>query len=165
MCIHGTLNSTVPAQDDAFPKLFNTDPPDSHPPAPEEMVKLIELPPGFNATLFAGEPDVQQPICMDFDDQGRLWVAECYTYSGGPYETKLRDRVIILEDTDGDGQHDKRTVFWDKGFMLTSLTWGFGGLWILHDGTLSFIPDRNGDDIPDSEPDRDARRLEQGLRP
>ena len=145
-------NSVARAQDDNFPKAFNTDPPDSNPPTPEEMVKLIEVPPGFNVTLFAGEPDVQQPICMDFDDRGRLWVAECYTYSGGPYETKLRDRVIILEDTDGDGKHDSRKVFWDKGFMLTSLTWGFGGLWVLHDGTLSFIPDKNGDDVPDSEP-------------
>jgi len=144
--------SVASAQGDDFPKAFNTDPPDSNPPSPEEMVKLIELPPGFNVTLFAGEPDVQQPICMDFDDKGRLWVAECYTYSGGPYETKLRDRVVILEDTDGDGKHDKRTVFWDKGYMLTSLTWGFGGLWVLNDGTLSFIPDKNGDDVPDSEP-------------
>ena len=140
------------AQGDNFPAAFNTDPPDSNPPSPEEMVKLIEVPPGFNVTLFAGEPDVQQPICMDFDDKGRLWVAECYTYSGGPYETKLRDRVIILEDTDGDGKHDSRKVFWDRGYMLTSLTWGFGGLWVLHDGTLSFIPDKNGDDVPDSEP-------------
>lgn len=138
--------------DDDFPKAFNTDPPDSHPPTPEEMVKLIDLPAGFNVTLFAGEPDVQQPICMDFDDRGRLWVAECYTYSGGPYETKLRDRVVILEDTDGDGKHDSRKVFWDKGFMLTSLTWGFGGLWILNDGTLSFIPDKDGDDVPDGDP-------------
>ena len=140
------------AAEDDFPKAFNTDPPDSHPPTPDEMVKLIDVPEGFNVTLFAGEPDVQQPICMDFDDKGRLWVAECYSYSGGPYETKLRDRVIILEDTDGDGKHDSRKVFWDKGFMLTSLTWGFGGLWVLHDGTLSFIPDRDGDDVPDSEP-------------
>lgn len=144
--------SVAASEGEGFPKVFNTDPPDSHPPAPEDMVKLIELPAGFNVTLFAGEPDVQQPICMDFDDRGRLWVAECYTYSGGPYETKLQDRVVILEDTDGDGKHDSRKVFWDKGFMLTSLTWGFGGLWILHDGTLSFIPDRNGDDVPDSEP-------------
>jgi len=146
------LSSVASAQGDDFPKAFNTDPPDSNPPSPEEMVKLIELPPGFNVTLFAGEPDVQQPICMDFDDKGRLWIAECYTYSGGPYETKLRDRVVILEDTDGDGKHDKRTVFWDKGYMLTSLTWGFGGLWVLNDGTLSLIPDKNGDDVPDSEP-------------
>ncbi len=61
---------------------------------------------------------------MDFDDRGRLWVVENYTYSGGPYETKLRDRVVIFEDTDHDGVHDSRKVFWDKGFMTTSLTWG-----------------------------------------
>ena len=135
-----------------FPKVFNTEADGQHPPTAAEMLKLIELPQGFKASLFAGDPDVQQPICMDFDDRGRLWIAENYTYSGGPYETKLRDRVVILEDTDNDGQHDSRKVFWDKGFMLTSLTWGFGGLWILHDGTLSFIPDKNSDDIPDSEP-------------
>ena len=135
-----------------FPKVFNTEADGQHPPTAAEMLKLIELPQVFKASLFAGDPDVQQPICMDFDDRGRLWIAENYTYSGGPYETKLRDRVIILEDTDNDGQHDSRKVFWDKGFMLTSLTWGFGGLWILHDGTLSFIPDKNSDDIPDSEP-------------
>lgn len=135
-----------------FPAVFNTEPEGQHPPTAAEMVKLIDLPSGFNATLFAGDPDVQQPICMDFDDRGRLWVVENYTYSGGPYETKLRDRVIILEDTNNDGQHDSRKVFWDKGFMTTSLAWGFGGLWILHDGTLSFIPDKNGDDVPDSEP-------------
>ncbi len=145
------LPTTARAQSD-FPAVFNTEAEGQHPPTAAEMVKLIELPKGFNATLFAGDPDAQQPICMDFDDRGRLWVAENYTYSGGPYETKLRDRIVIFEDTDNDGQHDSRKVFWDKGFMLTSLTWGFGGLWILHDGTLSFIPDKNGDDVPDGEP-------------
>lgn len=147
-----TLFTAVAAAQNSFPQVFNTEAAGQHPPTAEEMVKLIELPPGFSATLFAAEPDVQQPICLDFDDRGRLWVAENYSYSGGPYETKLRDRVVILEDTDHDGKHDSRKVFWDKGFMLTSLTWGFGGLWVLHDGTLSFIADKNGDDIPDSEP-------------
>ena len=127
------LPATVRGQGD-FPTVFNTEAEGQHPPTATEMVKLIELPKGFNATLFVGDPDVQQPICMDFDDRGRLWVAENYTYSGGPYETKLRDRIVILEDTDNDGQHDSRKVFWDKGYMLTSLTWGFGGIWILHDG-------------------------------
>ncbi len=145
------LAVTASAQD-IFPEVFNTEAAGQHPPTAAEMVKLIELPKGFNATLFAAEPAVQQPICMDFDDRGRLWVAENYSYSGGPYETKLRDRVLILEDTDHDGIHDSRKVFWDKGFMLTSLTWGFGGLWVLHDGTLSFIADSNGDDVPDGEP-------------
>lgn len=151
-CASGTAADPLQAAVDDFPAAFNTDPPDSHPPTPAEMLPLIEVPEGFTVTLFAGEPDVQQPINMEFDDRGRLWVAENYTYSGGPYETKLRDRIVILHDTDGDGRHDTRKVFWDQGFMLTSLTWGFGGVWILNDGTLSFIPDRDGDDIPDSDP-------------
>ncbi len=147
-----TQSALNPLQADEFPEAFNTDPPDSHPPTPAEMANLIQVPEGFTVSLFAGEPDVRQPISMEFDDRGRLWVAENYSYSGGPYETKLRDRIVILEDIDGDGRHDSRKVFWDRGFMLTSLTWGFGGIWILNDGTLSFIPDRNGDDVPDSEP-------------
>ena len=151
-CVFLLLLIAAPLNADDFPKVFNTEAEGQHPPAAAEMVKLIELPAGFKATLYAGDPDVQQPICMDFDDRGRLWVAENYTYSGGPYETKLRDRVVIFEDKDGDGRHDSRKVFWDRGFMLTSLAWGFGGVWILHDGTLSFVPDANGDDVPDSEP-------------
>ena len=151
-----TFCSGTPRADQAstseFPEVFNTEAAGQHPPSPEEMVGLIEVPKGFQVTLFAAEPQVQQPICMDFDEQGRLWVAENYSYSGGPYETKLRDRVVVFEDTDGDGRHDSRRVFWDKGFMLTSLVRGFGGLWILHDGTLSFIPDKDQDCVPDGEP-------------
>ncbi|MFN9035318.1 MAG: hypothetical protein ACK5YO_03415, partial [Planctomyces sp.] len=97
----GSAVAAVQSAGDDFPAAFNTDPPDSHPPTPAEMLPLIEVPEGFTVTLFAGEPDVQQPINMEFDDRGRLWVAENYTYSGGPYETKLRDRIVILHDTDG----------------------------------------------------------------
>ncbi|MEZ6059745.1 MAG: hypothetical protein R3C19_05230 [Planctomycetaceae bacterium] len=150
-CLLFTFNVTVHADD--FPEPVNTQAPGEHPPSPKEMLDLFELPDGFNVTLFAGEPDVQQPIAFDFDDRGRIWVAENYTYSAhGEIDPNLRDRIIILEDKDWDGRHDVRKVFWDKGSMLTGLTWGFGGLWILNDGTLSFIPDRDGDDVPDSEP-------------
>ncbi|MEZ6126829.1 MAG: c-type cytochrome [Planctomycetaceae bacterium] len=146
-----TMVGSLPA--DEFPEVVNTQAEGEHPPTPREMLDLIDVPDGFSVTLFAGEPDVRQPIALDFDDRGRLWVAENYTYSAhGQIDANLRDRIIILHDTDGDGEHDTRTVFWDKGSMLTSLTWGYGGLWILNDGTLSFIPDRNGDDVPDSEP-------------
>ena len=136
-----------------FPEPVNTQPHGEHPPAPHEMPDLFDLPSGFTVTLFAGEPDVRQPIAFDFDDRGRLWIAENYTYSArGAIDPHLRDRVIILADTDGDGRHDQRRVFWDKGRMLTGLTWGHGGLWILNDATLSFLPDSNGDDVPDSQP-------------
>src|SRR5690242_732739 len=82
-----------------------------------EAAQRIHLPPGFQATLFAGEPDVRQPIAMCFDDRGRLWVAECYTYADVKtnYDLHLHDRIVIFEDSKGTGHFDKRTVFWDKG--------------------------------------------------
>jgi len=54
------------------------------PPAPQEALGLIEVPPGFHVTLFAGEPDVQQPISFTTDERGRLWIAENYTYAEQP---------------------------------------------------------------------------------
>lgn len=115
----------------------------------------MELPPGFKCVVFAAEPDVRQPIAMNWDTKGRLWVAENYTYAENPirWDTKLRDRVIILEDKDGDGKHDGRKVFWEGGSYLTSVEVGYGGVWVLHNGTLSFIADKNGDDVPDGEPE------------
>ena len=68
------------------------------------------VPEGFRVTLAAGEPDVKQPIAMALDDRGRLWVAEAYTYPIGGRGTR-QDRILIFEDTDGDGKFEKRTVF------------------------------------------------------
>ncbi|WP_395736719.1 PVC-type heme-binding CxxCH protein [Prosthecobacter sp.] len=138
---------------DEFPKPFNTEKGDPMP--AEEVARTMQLPKGFKAVVFAAEPDVQQPIAMSWDAKGRLWVAENYTYAENPmrWDTKLRDRVIILEDKDGDGKHDGRKVFWEGGSYLTSVEIGYGGVWVLHNGTLSFIADKNGDDIPDGEPE------------
>ena len=142
-----------PVSADEFPPPRNTQAAGEHPPTPTEMLSLLQLPEGFEATLYAGEPDVRQPISFDFDDRGRLWVAENYTYSAhAKIAPDQRDRILILHDTDGDGQHDERTVFWEGGRMLTSVVWGFDGAWMLNDGTLCFLPDRNHDDVPDSEP-------------
>ena len=63
------------------------------------------------------------------------------------------DRVTILEDTDGDGRHDKRTVFYDKGVNLSGIEVGFGGVWLTAVPNLLFIPDANGDDKPDGPPE------------
>ncbi|MFH5806479.1 PVC-type heme-binding CxxCH protein, partial [Alienimonas sp. DA493] len=136
----------------AFPPIVNTQPDGAEPNTPQQAADAFTVPEGFEVTLFAGEPDVAQPIAMTFDDRGRLWVAECFTYTSRQFDVDHGDRVTIFEDTDGDGAHDERTVFWDRGFMLTGLEYGFGGLWVLNDGTLSFIPDENRDDVPDGEP-------------
>ncbi len=148
-----TAGSVRQCDAEDFPDPVNTQAPGESPPSAMEMPDLFILPDGFHVTLFAGEPDVRQPIAFDFDDRGRIFVAENYTYNKeGNVDSDHRDRIIILEDIDGDGQHDIRKVFWDQGNMLTGLIWGFGGLWVLNDGTLSFIPDEDGDDIPDAEP-------------
>lgn len=135
-----------------FPKPFNSE--KGEPMPAEEVARTMELPPRFRCQVFAAEPDVQQPIAMAWDTKGRLWVAENYTYAENParWDTKLRDRIIILEDKDGDGKHDGRKVFWDQGAYLTSVEIGYGGVWLLNEGALSFIPDKNGDDVPDGAP-------------
>ncbi|MDQ3329780.1 MAG: dehydrogenase, partial [Planctomycetota bacterium] len=137
---------------DDFPPIVNSQRVGEHPPSPAEAAAAITVPDGFKVTLFAGEPDVAQPIAIDFDDRGRLLVAECYTYTGHEFDGDHRDRVLILDDADGDGRFDERKVFWNQGWMLSSLAWGFDGLWALHDGTLSHIADANHDDVPDAEP-------------
>src|SRR5262245_37285568 len=95
---------------------------------PLEAPGRMTLPDGFHVTLFASEPDVRQPIAFTFDDRGRLWVAECYSYPD--WKTEGHDRILILEDEDGDGRFDRRTVFWDKGANISGLEFGFGGIWV-----------------------------------
>lgn len=147
---------TVPSTTDAtvMPDNVNavdTQPAGQHPPAPLQSAAKISVPDGFDISLFAGEPFVHQPIAIDLDDRGRLWVVECYTYEGN-YDLKLHDRILILEDSDGDGKFDKRRVFWDKGQRLTGITLGFGGVWVTSAPNLLFIPDRDKNDVPDGEP-------------
>jgi putative membrane-bound dehydrogenase-like protein len=125
------------------------EPPAPVPPA--EAPGRMTLPPSFQATLFAGEPDVVQPIAIAFDDRGRLWVAECLSYP--TWKEKGNDRIVVFEDKDNDGEFDSRRVFWDQGNYLTGLAVGFGGVWACCAPHLLFIPDRNGDDTPDGPPE------------
>ncbi len=114
---------------------------------PAEAARSMEVPEGFRVTLFAGEPDVQQPIGFCIDDRGRLWVAEAYNYP--QHGDVAGDRILIFEDSDGDGAFDKRSVFYDGLNYVTGIEVGFGGAWIMSPPCLYFIPDRNGDDHPD----------------
>ncbi len=132
--------------------VYNSQAEGEEPPTPIEAAKMITVPDGFRVTLFAGEPDVAQPISMETDDRGRLWVSECFTYAKHGYDEELRDQLVILEDTDGDGEHDERKVFWDQGLQLTSVLPGTKGCWILNHGTLAWLADENGDDRADGNP-------------
>jgi len=112
-----------------------------------EAAARFKLPEGFKATLFAGEPDLVQPIAFTFDDRGRLWVCENYSYPGWSAEAK--DKVLIFEDTDGDGAFDVRKVFLENGSNLSGIEYGFGGVWLCSTPNLVFVPDADGDDVPD----------------
>jgi putative membrane-bound dehydrogenase-like protein len=106
---------------------------------------------GLAVDVFAAEPDVANPIAMAWDARGRLWIAENFTYEGRPVrlEQRLRDRVVVFDDRDGDGRPDRRTVFRDDLVQLTSVEVGLGGVWLLCPPQLLFVPDADGDAVPD----------------
>lgn len=112
---------------------------------PLEAARAMSLPPGFRAELFAGEPDVRQPIAFAIDDRGRVWVAEAYAYPERRPEGQGRDRILVFEDTDGDNDFDRRTVFADDLNLVSGLEVGFGGLWVGAAPYLLFIPIADGD--------------------
>src|SRR5437764_2342177 len=138
-----------------FPAPYNSEPDQAKPMPAAEAAATMRLPPGFKASVFAAEPDVQNPIAMAWDGRGRLWVAENYTYAEGgkKFDLNLRDRILIFEDKDGDGRFDTRKVFTDELQMLTSIEVGRGGVWVICPPQVLFIPDRNGDDVPDGAPE------------
>ncbi len=117
--------------------------------SPEEAAKSMSVPPNFTVTLFAGEPDVVQPIAMTIDERGRVWVAEAYSYPIRLPDDQANDRILIFEDVDKDGKFDKRTVFADKLNLVSGLEVGFGGVWVGAAPYLLFIPDKDKDDRPD----------------
>ncbi len=121
--------------------------------APAEAAEAMTVPPGFTVKLLAAEPDVKQPIAMAFDDRGRLWVAEAYSYPVRLPDEEARDRILIFEDTDGDDVFDSRKVFIDGLNLVSGLEVGFGGVWVGAAPYLMFIPDADGDDQPDGEPE------------
>jgi len=120
---------------------------------PEEAARAMSAPPGFSVKLLAAEPDVRQPIAMCFDDRGRLWVAEAYAYPKRVAPEDAADRILIFEDTDGDHVLDSRKVFKEKLNLVSGLAVGFGGVWVGAAPELLFIPDADGDDVPDGEPE------------
>jgi len=118
---------------------------------PAEAAAAMTVPEGWKVSVFAGEPDVRQPCAFCIDDWGRLWVGENYTYTKTGWHPDERDRILIFEDTDGDGHFDKRKVFTDKITYVSGLQVGYGGVWVGSHPALLFIPDRDGDDVPDGD--------------
>ena len=115
--------------------------------------RQMTVPDGFHVDLIASEPDLVQPIAMSFDARGRIWVIEANTYPQRVPGKKGKDRILILEDTNGDGDFDTRKIFVDGLNLVSGIEIGFGGVWIGAAPNLLFFADADGDDKPDGEPE------------
>ncbi|MGI9473073.1 MAG: PVC-type heme-binding CxxCH protein, partial [Rubripirellula sp.] len=118
---------------------------------PSESMKHYVVPENFTLSLYASEPEIGgKPICMNWDERGRLWIAETFDYPNEKQpEGAWRDRIRICEDTNGDGKADKFTVFADKLSIPTSLAFTHGGVIVHQAPDTLFLKDTDGDDIAD----------------
>jgi glucose/arabinose dehydrogenase/lysophospholipase L1-like esterase len=118
----------------------------------EESAQLFTVPDGFEVQLFASEkqfPELMNPVQFAFDARGRLWVTTMPSYPGYlPGETP-DDKILILEDTNGDGKADKSTVFADGLHIPTGIELADGGAYVGAQPNLMFLKDTNGDDKAD----------------
>jgi putative membrane-bound dehydrogenase-like protein len=125
---------------------------------PEESRQRFKVPPGWEVKVFAAEPDIINPVAFTVDERGRLWVVECFEYPRRtPKGKKPRDRIKVLEDTDGDGKCDKVTV-WAEGKSLpigwdlaTGIEVGNGGVYLGAAPYLFFLKDGKGTGKCDSQ--------------
>lgn len=147
------------------------------PKSPEETRKLFELADGLEVQCVLHEPHVRQPLYLDFDARGRMWVVQYIQYPfpaghkvvkydehlravfdrvpkppGHPDHVRGADKITIHEDTDGDGVYDKHKTFIDGLNIATSFAFDRDGLWVLNPPYLLFYEDKNHDDVPDGDP-------------
>ena len=143
--------------------------------SPADSLAAMKTPEDLTVELMLSEPLVAQPTHFSFDSRGRLWVAQYrqYPYPAGlkmisrdkyyrshydrvppppPHHDRGRDVISIHEDTDGDGEYDKNSVFQDELNMANAAVRGRGGVWVMHTPYLLFYPDANFDDVPDGPP-------------
>lgn len=114
-------------------------------PDPEIERKSFIVADGFEVNLFAADPLLHKPIQMNFDPQGRLWIAASEVYPQIAPGQKANDKIIVLEDTDGDGRSDKTTVFADGLLIPTGVEPGDGGAYVAASTELLHLKDTDGD--------------------
>ncbi|MCX7421198.1 MAG: c-type cytochrome [Planctomycetia bacterium] len=127
------------------------DKPPNEPRDPQTAAKMMTVPEGFSVEVVAAEPDIVNPVAMAIDERGRFWITESLEYprkAPGPG----KDRVKVLEDTDGDGKCDKFTVFLDGLNIPSGVAVGHGGVWIANAPDILFVPDADRDGVPDGPP-------------
>ena len=116
---------------------------------PADLIKSCTLPPGFEMKLFADEskfPELAKPVQMSFDGRGRLWVSTMPSYpQWQPGDPHPQDKLVILEDTNGDGTADKSTVFYDRLHCPTGFAFYNGGVLVVDQPRMLWLKDGDGD--------------------
>ena len=144
--------------------------------SPAESLTRFKVADDLEIDQVLTEPLVRKPVFMNFDERGRLWVVEYlqYPFPAGlkmlshdsvwravydkvppppPHQFLGADKIMIFEDTHGDGVFDKHKTFLEGLNIVTAVTKGRGGVWVLNPPYLLFCPDKNNDDIPDGDPE------------
>jgi putative membrane-bound dehydrogenase-like protein len=143
---------------------------------PAEALKRMQVPDGFQVKLVASEPMIRQPVTMSFDDRGRLWVVQYLQYPNPaglkpvkvdqylrtvydrvpeppPKGPKGADRITILSDPDENGRYRRSKDFVTGLNLASGMCLGHGGVFVAQPPYLLFYPDKNGDDVPDGDPE------------
>lgn len=142
---------------------------------PAESEKLFKVPNDLRIDTLLAEPEIAQPLFCNFDERGRMWVVEYRQYpdpaglkviskdqyyrtvydkipAAPPNHVRGKDRISIHEDTNGDGNFDSHKIFVEGLNIATAVERGRGGVWVLNPPYLLFYPDKDNDDVPDSDP-------------
>jgi putative membrane-bound dehydrogenase-like protein len=117
-----------------------------------EQQKFFKLPPGYEINVFATEeefPELANPVSMNFDSQGRLWVSTMPSYPQWQPKTPMDDKLLILEDRNGDGRADVCKVFAGGLHQPTGFELGHGGAFVAQQPDVLFLKDTDGDDRAD----------------
>ena len=126
------------------------DKPPNDPRDPVTAARMMTVPKGFSVEVVASEPDIVNPVAMTIDERGRFWITESLEYprrEPGPG----KDRVKILEDTDGDGRADRFTTFMEGLNIPSGIAVGHGGVWIANSPDILFVQDTDGDGKADTQ--------------
>jgi putative membrane-bound dehydrogenase-like protein len=146
------------------------------PQTPTESLAKFKTPDDLEVELVLAEPDIAQPLQISWDARGRMWIVEFRQYPNPaglkmvsrdkflravydrvppapPNHFRGEDRITIHEDADGDGRFERHKTFVEGLSLVSSCAVGKGGVWVLNPPYLLFYPDKNGDDIPDGDPE------------